>query len=205
MNESIENMIYLVRGHRVMFDRDLARLYGVETKVLNQAIKRNADRFPVDFAFKLTKEELDSLRSQIVTLDQAENSLRSHIAILDSTNDNSLRCQIGTLEKGVFSGRGKYSKYLPYVFTEHGVVMLANVLRSKHAVKMSIEIVRAFIQMRKMMTSSEKFTKELAELKSFVLKHAQKSDQEFRKVWQAIEKLSNPPSRNEGRIGFDLK
>lgn len=82
--------------------------------------------------------------------------------------------------------------------------MLANVLRSKHAVKMSIEVVRAFIQMRRILASSDKFSRELNELKSFVLKHAQKSDQEFRKVWQAIEKLSNPPSQKECRIGFDL-
>jgi hypothetical protein len=175
MNESIESMIYLIRGQRVMLDRDLAMLYGVEAKVLNQALKRNIYRFPEDFAFQLAQTEWDSLRSQIVTLDKESSS-----------------------------GRGKYSKYLPHVFTEHGVVMLANVLRSKHAVKMSIEVVRAFIQMRKILVSSDKFGRELHELKRFVLKHAQKSDQEFRKVWQAIERLSAPPNKEEEQIGFDL-
>jgi hypothetical protein len=189
MNESIESLIYLVRGHRVMTNHDLAILYGVETKALNRALKRNVERFPNDFAFQLSKTEWDSLRSQIVTLDKI---------------GSSLRYQIGTLEKESSIGRGKYSKYLPYVFTEHGVVMLANVLRSKHAVKMSIEVVRAFIQTRKMLASSGKFEKELHELKSFILKHAQKSDQEFRKVWSAIEKLSAPPNRQKRQLGFDL-
>lgn len=175
MNESIENMIYLVRGHRVMIDKDLARLYGVETKNLNKALKRNIDRFPADFAFQLTLKEWDSLRFQI-----------------------------GTLDSEQVMGRGRHSKYLPHVFAEHGVVMLANVLRSKHAVKMSIQVVRAFIHMRAILASSAKFDKELRELKHFILKHSQKSDQEFRKVWQAIENLSNPSSGTERRIGFDL-
>ena len=100
-------------------------------------------------------------------------------------------------------GKGGRRK-LPMVFTEHGVVMAANLLRSERAVVISIEVVRAFIQMRKVLASSEKFDKELRELKNFVLKHAQKSDQEFRKVWQAIEKLSGSPSGNERRIGFEL-
>ncbi len=199
MNESIENIIYLVRGQRVMLDRDLARLYGVETRNLNQALKRNSDRFPEDFSFQMTEEEWNSLRSQFVILKKkTTNSLRCQNGTLNEAN--SLRSQNATLDVA----RGKHSKYLPHVFTEHGVVMLANVLRSKHAVKMSIEVVRAFIQMRKILVSSEKFDKELRELKSFVLKHAQKSDQEFRKVWQAIEKLSEPPSENERRIGFEL-
>ncbi|MFH0838252.1 MAG: ORF6N domain-containing protein [Patescibacteria group bacterium] len=189
MNESIENMIHSLRGQRVMLDRDLAILYGVTTKRLNEQFQRNRERFPDDFAFCLTNEEWTALRSQFATLDSTANSLRF---------------QIGTLDKESSSGRGKYSKYLPHVFTEHGVVMLANVLRSQHAVKMSIEVVRAFIQMRKMLTSSDKFSKELHELKSFVLRHAQKSDQEFRRVWQAIEKLSQPPSQKERQIGFDL-
>lgn len=173
-----------------MLNQDLAILYGIETKALNQALKRNAERFPDDFAFRLTKEEWNALRSQIVTL--------------DSKTKDSLRCQIGTLEKESSSGRGKYSKYLPHVFTEHGVVMLANILRSKHAIKMSIEVVRAFMHMRKMLTSSEKFAKELQELKSFILKHTQKSDQEFKRVWKAMEKLSTPPNQQERRIGFKL-
>ena len=189
-SEIIEQRIYLIRGQRVMLDGDLAMLYGVETKVLNQALKRNNDRFPEDFAFQLTKEEWNVLRSQIVTL--------------NSKIESSLRCQFGTSKKEVSTARGEHRKYLPHVFTEHGVVMLANILRSKHAIKMSIEVVRTFIKMRKMLASSEKFNKELDQLKSFVLKHTQKSDQEFRKIWGAIEKLSMSPSQEEDRIGFKL-
>lgn len=189
-----------------MFDRDLAMLYGVETKKLNQALKRNAERFPSDFAFQLSQKEWDSLRSQIVTLDSNNGiPLRSQFATSNRA-DNSLRFQIGTLEKESSSRRGKYSKYLPYVFTEHGVVMLASILRSKHAVQMSIDVTRAFIQMRKMLASSEKFANELRELKSFVLRHSQKSDQEFRKIWKTIEKMMAPiEQKGKRRIGFELK
>jgi hypothetical protein len=209
MNESIENMIYFSRGHRVMLDRDLARLYGVETKRLNEQLQRNRYRFPEDFAFKLTKEEWDSLMCQIGTSKVNGISIRSQKATLDSRDDVSLRSQFATSNVGR-GGR----RYLPYVFTEHGVVMLANVLRSKHAVRMSIEVVRTFIQMRKMLISSEKFGKELGELKDFVLRYAQKSDQEFRRVWQAIEKLGSASGGIEGgknsegrerRIGFELQ
>ncbi len=98
---------------------------------------------------------------------------------------------------------------MPMVFTEHGVAMVANLLRSERAIMMSVEIVRAFVRTREMLASSEKFDKELRELRDFVLRHAQKSDQEFRKVWQAIEKLGSAAD-NEGRgsgvrrIGFEL-
>ena len=111
--EVIEGKIFVLRGHRVMLDRDLAELYGVETRALNQAVKRNRARFPDDFMFRLTAAETKtalSLRSQIVTLK-----------------------------------RGRHIKYLPYVFTEHGAVMLANVLKSAVAVRASIQVVRAFV------------------------------------------------------------
>jgi hypothetical protein len=103
-DELVTNKIYFMRGLKVMPDRDLAELHGVETKVLNQAIKRNAERFPEDFMFHLTKKEWDSLRSQFVTLE---------------------------------NGRGKYSKYLPYAFTEQGVAMLSSVLNSETAVQVT--------------------------------------------------------------------
>lgn len=112
---------------------------------------------------------------------------------------NILRFQIGT-SSGGYGGR----RYLPYVFTEHGVVMLANVLRSERAALVSIEVVRAFIRLRQALVSHQQLTKEVVELKSFVLKHAQKSDQEFRRVWKAIEKLAMPPPKEQPRIGFKL-
>ncbi len=168
--ERIERVIYIIRGHRVMLDEDLARLYGVETKALNRAVKRNQERFPIDFSFSLAQEEWDNLK-----------------------------CQFGT--SSLWGGRRK----LPLVFTEHGVVMLANVLKSKRAALISIEVARAFIRLRQALAGQKEVVKEVMELKSFVLRHAQKSDQEFRKVWRAIEKLSMPPpKKEETRMGFKL-
>jgi ORF6N domain len=112
--ERIERAIFLVRGHKVMLDADLAVLYRVD-KVLNQAVKRNSERFRGDFMFRLTTEEAARLRSQTVTLKV---------------------------------GRGQHRKYLPYVFTEHGVAMLSSVLRSRRAVLVNIEIMRAFVRLR---------------------------------------------------------
>jgi hypothetical protein len=118
--EIIHQRILTIRGHRVMLDSDLAELYGVPTKVFNQAVQRNAERFPEDFMFQLAREEADSLRSQIVTLK---------------------------------TDRGKHRKYLPFVFTEQGVAMLSGVLRSQRAVQVNIAIMRAFVQMRRMLVS----------------------------------------------------
>ena len=113
-----------------MFDSDLAKLYGVSTKVFNQAVLRNQDRFPDDFRFQLTSIESKTLRSQSVTLDDSGEA-----------------------------GRGQHRKYAAYVFTEHGIAMLSSVLRSKRAVQMNIQIIRAFIRMREMLAEH----KDLAE------------------------------------------
>ena len=118
----IEDKIFTIRGVQVMLDKDLAELYGVETKVLNQAWKRNIERFPEDFCFQLTKEEVDILRSQIATLNSENISSRSQIVILNNEKE-PLRSQIVTLNNE--NERGKHSKYLPYAFTEQGVAMLA--------------------------------------------------------------------------------
>ena len=134
----IKNRIYEVRGQRVMLDRDLAELYNVETKRLNEAVKRNIERFPEDFMFKLNKSEWEFLRSQIVTLkegtidtdtedvDVIETSLRSQFATLNEGN--------GTMSSQIVmtTGRGQHSKYLPYAFTELGIAMLSSVLRSEN-------------------------------------------------------------------------
>ncbi len=113
---------------------------------------------------------------------------------------NSLRFQIGTSN----IGRGG-RRYLPFVFTEHGAVMAANILKSKRAVSMSIEIVRAFVRLRHVLASQKEMSRDLAELKAFLLKHSHQNDREFRRVWQAIEKLTNPPADAEDRpMGFDL-
>jgi hypothetical protein len=125
---TIERYILAMRGHTVMLDRDLAKLYGVTTKAFNQAVKRNIERFPPDFMFQLTTGETKGLRSQTVTLE-------------------------ATRAYSVKRGRGRHSKYAPLVFTEHGIAMLSSVLRSKRAVQMNIEIIRAFIRLREMLIS----------------------------------------------------
>ena len=168
--ERIENSIYVVRDKRVMLDQDLAVLYDTSTKRLNEQFRRNIDRFPDDFAFRLKKDEWKILRSQIATLKKKH---------------------------------GEHRKYLPYVFTEYGTLMLANILRSERATKMSVQIIRAFIHIRQLMSSHKAIAKEVSELKSFVLKHSRDTSQEFRRVWNVIEKLSSPPAKNNP-IGFSL-
>ncbi len=141
----IQSKIYEIRGQRVMLDRDLAAMYGVETKVLNQAVKRNLRRFEGDdFMFRLTKDETQqiTLRSHFVTLETRLNT--------EESNDYScLRSQFVTLN----NGRGQHSKYLPYAFTELGVAMLSSVLRSETAIFVNREIMRAFVEFRHMATS----------------------------------------------------
>ena len=135
--ERIERSILLIRRHRVMLDSDLAELYGVETKVLNRAVKRNLDRFPQDFMFQLTAEEFSNMRFQFGT--------------------SSLRSQIDTSRWG---GR----RYPPYAFTEQGVAMLSSVLRSTRAVQVNIEIMRAFVRVRQMLASHQELSRRLDDL-----------------------------------------
>jgi hypothetical protein len=180
--ERIESKIYIIRGNKVLLDRDLAMLYGVSTKRLNEQFNRNINRFPEDFAFQLTEDEWESLRSQFATL-------------------NRSRSQFVTLN----TGRGKHRKYLPYAFTEQGVAMLSGILRSPQAVKMNIEIMRAFVRLRHTLANLKDVTNELADLKSFMLKHSNATDREFRRVWTTIEKMAKPSNDKEQRkIGFDL-
>lgn len=134
--QTIESKIFTIRNVQVMLDKDLAELYEVETKRINEQVKRNSERFPEQFCFQLTKEEVEILRSQFTTL-------RSQIVTLNGENESS-RSQIATLNRG----RGSNIKYLPYAFTEQGVAMLASVLKSETAVKVSIQIMNAFVQMR---------------------------------------------------------
>ena len=112
--ENIENLIHVIRGKQVMLDRDLARLYGVETRVLNQAVQRNIERFPKDFMFQLSKEDVEFLKSQNVILETGTNMSSQSV----TTSDEFLRSQIVTLEK--VDMRGKHVKFLPYAFTENG-------------------------------------------------------------------------------------
>src|SRR5690554_5229941 len=149
-SKEIENRIYNVRGKQVMLDTDLAGIYQVETKVFNQAVKRNAERFPENFCFQLTPEEWEVLRSQIVTLN---------------------------------AGRGQHRKYLPFVFTEQGVAMLSGVLKSAVAIQVSIEIMNAFVEMRKMLISNASLFHRLDNIE---LKQLQ-ADQKFEEIFKALE------------------
>jgi len=135
----VDSRIVNVRGHRVMLDADLASLYGVPTKALVQAVKRNLARFPADFMFHLTEQELRSSRSQIVTLDDAGNEAR---------------------------GRGRHPKYLPYAFTEQGVAMLSSVLRSERAVQVNVEIMRTFVRLRGLIGHNRDLARRLDDLES---------------------------------------
>lgn len=153
-----------------MIDADLADMYGVETKVLNQAVKRNSVRFPESFRFQLTENEVDTLRSQIAT----SSNLKSQ-----TEPTSALRSQSVTLEKG----RGKHRKYLPYAFTEQGVAMLSAVLRSETAVKVSIAIMNAFVQMRKTIGSH----RQLLQLSEDFTRHKLEANEKFEQIFKALE------------------
>lgn len=177
----IEQRIYSIRGVRVILDSELAAIYGVETKALNRAMKRNRDRFPKDFAFQVSPLEYDALRSQIATLNTARGK--------------GLRYQIGTLK----TGRGQHRKYLPHVFTEHGAVMAANVLNSRRAVQMSVFVIRAFVKMREQLATNAAILKRLAEIDQTLLIH----DSELRDIYRKLRPLLAPPPEPERpRIGF---
>ena len=138
VSRKIENKIFVIRGKSVMLDRDLAALYGVETKNLNKAVKRNLERFPEEFMFRLTKEEAELSRFQFGTLNKDPES-----------DDAPSRSQIVTLNaSSAGKKRGQNIKYLPYAFTEHGVAMLSSVLNSKRAIQINIQIINAFVAIR---------------------------------------------------------
>ena len=198
--KTIEPLILTLRGQKVILDADLAEAYGVETKVLNQAVKRNANRFPEDFMFQLTEAEWGSLRSQIVTLNTEEpenkgvGSNRSQIAT--TSEGAGLRSQIATLK----TGRGQHRKYMPYVFTEHGALMAASVLNSPKAVEMSVFVVRAFVKMREQLAVNAEILKRLAEIDKTLLEH----NDALRVIWEQLQPLLVPPDPPKtGKIGFD--
>jgi hypothetical protein len=188
--ERIERRILLLRGHKVMLDFDLAELYGVEVRLLNQAVKRNLDRFPDDFMIQLSWEEAEAvLRSQTVILNAETNRKLRKI-------QHSLRSQNVTLK------RGQHLKFRPYAFTEQGVAMLSSVLRSPRAVQVNIAIMRAFVQLRQMLASNVNLARKLAALE-------EKYDEQFKVVFDAIRELMSRPEPirpEHGReIGFHFQ
>jgi hypothetical protein len=183
--EQIVSRILLVRTHKVMLDADLAQLYGVTTKALNQTVKRNAERFPEDFAFQLTPAEAGILRSQIST---------SSLQLTDPKDDFLNRSQIVT-----GSQKHRDPRLLPWVFTEHGALMAANLLRSNRAVQMSLHFVRAFVRLREMVAANKELSKKLDELERRVSHH----DEAITSIVKAIRELATPPEpKPKRRIGF---
>ncbi|HUU53233.1 MAG TPA: ORF6N domain-containing protein [Candidatus Bathyarchaeia archaeon] len=170
--DKLQGLIYTIRGVQVMYDSDLAELYGVEIKRLNEQVKRNRERFPEEFMFQLTDEDFASLWSQNATLE---------------------------------TGRGRHRKYLPYVFTEQGVAMLSAVLRSKTAVKISIQIIKAFVAMRKFITTNAQIFHRLDAVEQKQLEHKAVTDEKFDRIFNAIESKEITPKQGvffDGQI-FD--
>lgn len=182
--EQLAPLIIRLRRENVILDSDIAELYGVETKVLNQAVKRNIERFPSDFMFQISDDELENLRSQ-----SAISNSRSQIATLKP--DHSLRSQIVTLN----SKRGQHRKYLPYAFTEQGVAMLSSVLRSARAVEVNIAIMRTFVQLRSLMQSNKLLAEKIEKLE-------EKYDQNFQIVFDAINQLIAAEEIPNKELGF---
>lgn len=178
----IQNSIVEVRGIKVMLDFDLAEIYGTETKVLNQAVKRNIDRFPKDFMFRLTAKEWKQV------------SLQDNISFVSKDN----RSQIVT-----GSQKHRSKSVMPHVFTEHGVAMLASVLKSKRAIKMNIAIVRAFIALRQFAANYDQLAKEITELRDITSSH----NIQLNPVYDALENLMDEKAdvkkwEDRERIGF---
>ena len=174
--------IYAIRRGKVVLDADLAKLYGVPTFRFNEAIKRNEKRFPEDFRFQVTVDEVESFRSQSV--------------ILKSETAGGLRSQIAILKTG---GRGQHRKYLPWVFTEHGALMAANILRSEQAVQMSLYLVRSFVALREQVAVNLGTLRRLAEIDKKLLEH----DVVLREVLERLQPLLNPPQPlKKPLIGF---
>lgn len=188
--DQLAPLVIRLRRENVILDSDIAELYGVETKVLNQAVKRNIERFPADFMFQLSEEEMEILRSQSVTSSSDTCALRSQFATL-KTNEESLRSQIVTLE----NKRGQHRKYLPYAFTEQGVAMLSSVLRSQRAVEVNIAIMRTFVQLRFLMQSNKLLAEKIEKLE-------EKYDQNFQIVFDAIKQLITADNHPSKELGF---
>ncbi|SEM76630.1 ORF6N domain-containing protein [Mucilaginibacter gossypiicola] len=163
-DQEIAEKIYLIRGHKIMLDKDLAEMYGVETKRLIEQVNRNTLRFPPEFMFRLTNEEFDVLRSQFAT-----------------------------------SKRGG-RRYAPYVFTEHGILMLSSVLNSKQAITMSIKIIEVFVKFREMLISHKDLLLKFEQLEKLVIHH----DDDIQSIFQALKQLIQQKNEPREPIGFKL-
>jgi len=185
--QQIAKAIHWVRGEKVLLDFDLATLYGIPTKTLNQAVKRNATRFPEDFMFQLSAEETRFLRSQFVT---AKSQAADNQWILPNWS------QFVTSSR---KHRGR--RYRPYAFTEQGVAMLSSVLNSERAVKVNIAIMRAFVKLRQTLETNRELARKFSELEKRVGKH----DEEIDAILEAIRQLMAPPEKARREIGFHIR
>lgn len=176
--DRLKKRILVFRDQNVMLSSDLAELYGVEPRALVQAVKRNIERFPDDFMFQLTWQEIVSLRSQSV--------------ILNPPAPEPSRSRVVTLK------RGQNVKYAPYAFTEQGVAMLSSVLRSQRAIQVNIEIMRAFVRLRAMAFTSKDLERKITALERKYDAH----DAQIKEIFDAIRALMQPPTRPKGQIGF---
>jgi hypothetical protein len=175
---AIESLILTVRGWKVILAADLADLYGVPTRRLNEQVRRNAARFPEDFLFVLTAAEFADLQARDRIAADGRVSLRSQIAILK---------------------RGQHVKYPPLAFTEHGALMAANILRSERAVEMSVFVIRAFVRAREQLAANAAILKRLADIDKSLLEH----DAALRAIWTQLQPLlAPPPDPPRRRIGF---
>ena len=180
--EQIALRIRHFRGEKVLLDFDLAALYGAEARVINQAVRRNADRFPVDFMFQLSSQKAQML-SQVVTLSVAGHNVSNSSQIVMS------------------SGKYRGKRYRPYAFTEQGVAMLSSVLNSESAVKMNIAIMRAFVQLRRALETNRELARKFSELERRIDKH----DTEIDAILEAIRQLMVPPEKPRREIGFHVR
>ncbi len=219
--EIIHNKIYEIRRHKVMLDYEIAEMFEVETRTLNQAVKRNIDRFPEDFMFQLTENEWEMMRSQIAT-----TSKRNWSQFVTSSESSALKSQNVTLNEDILisqfvtskanssqfvmsSNKNRGKAYRPYAFTEHGVTMLASVLRSEKAVKVSIAVVRAFISLKQYISDRKNISKQIASIKDELSERIDEQDVQIIEIYQVLDKLiqekeEQKPVEREP-IGFKTK
>ena len=181
--ESVATLIRVLRGQRMILDADLARVYGVTTKRLNEAVKRNQQRFPSDFMFQLTLEEVASLRSQIVTSSGKGN-----------------RSQIAT-----GSQKHRDPRFSPYAFTEYGAFQAANVLNSEQAVQMGVFVVRAFVKMREALVAHRELAEKLAEWEQSLVARLDTHDQLIAGIIKELQRLASPTQPPRKPIGFHVR
>ena len=189
-NKAPDIRILTIRDQKVVLDSELARIYGVPTRTLNQALRRNKKRFPRDFAFQLSGGEYEAMRSQIVIASSVAQDIRSQV--VTASVARSMRSQTATTSR-------RNVRYRPWVFTEHGALQAANILRSDRAIAMSIYVIRAFIEQREKLAVNVAILKRLAEIDKTLLEH----DTALRDIYQKLlPLLAPPPEPRRRQIGF---